>query len=138
MFNSTDGNVFDHNHNTFYNRYERYYGIGAPIFKTSFLICVAETDEKIGIEEMVDEFVVFYVAGTCMYELCIIAICVYLSGIYLICLGQDTTANLLSFALILILKHPDVLLRYVSSLSLIFYKILFFHNFFSKAFYNYI
>ena len=28
-----------------------------------FFICVAEADEKIGIEEMVDEFVTFFVAG---------------------------------------------------------------------------
>ena len=40
----------------------------------SFAICVAEADEKIGIEELVDEFVAFYVAGMYAMKKCCIAV----------------------------------------------------------------
>lgn len=45
------------------------------------------TKDGVDIEELVDDFVTFYIAG------------------------QETTSNLLSFALILTLQHPDVLER---------------------------
>ena len=46
------------------------------------------TSEGVNIEELVDDFVTFYVAG------------------------QETTSSLLSFALILTLQNPHVLERY--------------------------
>ena len=51
-------------------------------------LSITATKESVDIEELVDDFVTFYVAG------------------------QETTANLLSFALILTLQHPEVLERY--------------------------
>lgn len=52
------------------------------------ILQMASTKESVDIEELVDDFVTFYVAG------------------------QETTANLLSFALILTLQHPQVLERF--------------------------
>ena len=46
------------------------------------------------IEELVDDFVTFYVAG------------------------QETTSNLLSFALVLTLQHPHVLERYQNGIHI--------------------
>ena len=51
------------------------------------MLVYLETDKNIEIEELIDDFVTFYVAG------------------------QDTTGNLLSFSLVLLQQHPDVLHR---------------------------
>ena len=51
------------------------------------MLVYLETDENIQIEELIDDFVTFYVAG------------------------QDTTGNLLSFCIVLLQQHPDVLHR---------------------------
>ena len=56
--------------------------------ENDFFHCTA-TKESVDIEELVDDFVLFYVAG------------------------QESTAHLLTFALILILQHPHVLERYM-------------------------
>ena len=47
------------------------------------------TRESVDIEELVDDFVTFYVAG------------------------QETTSNMLTFALVLTLQHPNVLERLI-------------------------
>ena len=47
------------------------------------------TKESVDIEELVDDFVTFYIAG------------------------QETTASMLTFALVLTLLHPNVFERYV-------------------------
>ena len=47
----------------------------------------SETGENVAMEELIDDFVTFYVAG------------------------QETTGNLLSFCIVLLQQHPDVLHR---------------------------
>ena len=51
------------------------------------IIICTENKENIDIEELIDDFVAFYTAG------------------------QETTSNLLSFSLVLLQQHPDVLHR---------------------------
>ena len=51
------------------------------------MLVYLETDKNIEIEELIDDFVTFYVAG------------------------QETTGNLLSFCIVLLQQHPDVLHR---------------------------
>ncbi|XP_064405688.1 cholesterol 24-hydroxylase-like isoform X2 [Halichondria panicea] len=53
----------------------------------SSILQVASTKESVDIEDLVDDFVTFYVAG------------------------QETTGNLLSFAVVLLNQHPEVLCR---------------------------
>ena len=55
--------------------------------KSTGLILLLGKEDNIEMAELVDEFVTFYVAG------------------------QETTSNLLSFSLVLLLQHPDVLHR---------------------------
>ena len=51
------------------------------------MLVYLETEENIEMEELIDDFVTFYVAG------------------------QETTGNLLSFCIVLLQQHPDVLHR---------------------------
>ena len=51
---------------------------------------IIEKEKNIEMAELVDEFVTFYLAG------------------------QETTSNLLSFSLVLLQQHPDVLHRWVT------------------------
>ena len=53
----------------------------------TLLLFLSETGEKIAMAELVDDFVTFYVAG------------------------QETTGNLLSFSIVMLQQHPDVLHR---------------------------
>ncbi len=56
------------------------------------------------IEDLVDDFVTFYIAGvTVDFKL--------INYIPLCSLGQETTGNLLSITTVLIHQHPDVLCR---------------------------
>ena len=50
------------------------------------------TRESVDIEELVDDFVTFYIAG------------------------QETTSNMLTFSLVLTLQNPSVLERYVTAI----------------------
>ena len=58
------------------------------MIKICLHLILSATKDSVDIEVLVDDFVTFYVAG------------------------QETTSNLLSFALILTLQHPHVLERY--------------------------
>ena len=50
-------------------------------------VTIIEKEENIEMAELVDEFVTFYLAG------------------------QETTSNLLSFSIVMLQQHPDVLHR---------------------------
>jgi len=51
------------------------------------IIRITKTDENVAIEDLVDDFATFYLAG------------------------QETTSNLLSFTLVLLLQHPPLMQR---------------------------
>lgn len=65
------------------------------------LFVTSATKESVGIEELVDDFVTFYIAG------------------------QETTSSMLTFALVQTLLHPNVLERCVST---IFYRTLYYNT----------
>ncbi len=63
------------------------------------------TKDTVNFEDLVDDFVTFYVAGMSInYFKFVLNWNDYI-------LGQETTGNLLSFAMILIHQNPDVLCR---------------------------
>ena len=72
----------------------------------TYLFSIDSVAEKnVDMESLVDDFVTFYVAGKGMTLAVLPRSCDHTSG-------QETTANTLSFAVILIYQHPEVLDRY--------------------------
>ena len=65
------------------------------------MILPSATKESVDIEDLVDDFVTFYIAG------------------------QETTASMLTFALVLTLLHPNVLERCFFTSCAIQYEIVF-------------
>ena len=74
----------------------------------SVSILPTASKESVNIEDLVDDFVIFYVAGDGKYYMAYCAHC-----IYIFFSGQETTAILLSTTMVLIHQHPDVLCRYI-------------------------
>ena len=62
--------------------------------------------DEVSLEDLIDEFMNFYFAG-------IHCLIVKIYYNFLMTTGQETTATLLSFTLIQLLLHPDVLNRYI-------------------------
>ena len=59
-------------------------------------------------EDLLDDFSTFYLAGKNNDNIMVYVL--HTCTVYL--LGQETTGNLLSFTLIMLIQHPNVLARY--------------------------
>ena len=80
------------------------------VYVVCVCVCVA-ANESADIETLVDDFVTFYVAGKqVMTLLTYIRHTIYYPG-------QETTANTLSFAVILVHQHPEVLERLLAEID---------------------
>jgi len=75
--------------------------------------CSADTGEDVDLELLVDDFITFYIAGEqnfiCIYIY--IGILIHMHCRVLLFSGQETTSNLLSFAVVLLHLNPDILER---------------------------
>ena len=70
---------------------------------------ISATKDTVDIEDLVDDFATFYIAG----ELVIIIDAIDFKQFNNF-LGQETTGNMLSFALAVLHLHPHLLDRYVA------------------------
>ena len=68
-----------------------------------------EVNNSMDIEILVDDFATFYIAGEFVCVCACVRVCVLL--VYWCLKGQEATGNLLVFAVVLLLQHPDVLER---------------------------
>ena len=71
-----------------------------------YMISSTAAKESVDIEDLVDDFVTFYIAGA-ITSILNLTLC---HTVY--CAGQETTSNLLSTTMVMIHQHPDVLCRY--------------------------
>ncbi len=88
-------------------------------FHYIIIVCFSATKETVSIEDLVDDFASFYIAGKHIASLTRLSssftFVFYYHPIYvtsiLSLLGQETTGNLLAFAVAQLHLHPDILAR---------------------------
>ena len=95
----------------------------AWLYRNVNICFIIDIEKNMDIEDLVDEFIIFYLAGICIHVVVFVInvfltascfnyfSCILVMLLFLHFSGQETTSILLTFTTGLLIQHPDILQR---------------------------